>query len=96
MFQFRSLLQSGKKPKKSSDAVESSLTKITDTFTEYFKQKSDVQQQPAQSTQPSLKFAYIWTNLDNLFQQLDQKDVNDLNFKFITQTFEKINAKQGQ
>lgn len=70
--------------------VDSTLTKVTDTLSEFMQRKNDEQHQPAQ---PSLKYAYIWQNLDNLFQQLDQQDVNDLNLKFMTLTCEKINAK---
>lgn len=54
------------------------------------KRRNDVQQQP---TSAPLKYGYIWQNLDNLFQQLDQQDVNDLNLKFMTLTCEKISAK---
>lgn len=66
---------------------------MTDTLSEFMKRKNDSQQQSAQPMKPELKFAYIWQNLDNLFQQLDQNDVNDLNLKFISLTCDKINTK---
>lgn len=38
----------------------------------------------------ALKFNYIWQNLDNLFQQMNQDSVNELNLKFMTLAMEKI------
>lgn len=43
---------------------------------------------------PTLKFQYIWQNLDNLFEQMSQEAVNELNLKFITLAMEKVNNKQ--
>lgn len=83
-------LQSSKKIKKSSNPVESSLTKLTDNLSDFMKHKGDTQQQPSEAP---LKFAYIWHNLDSLFQQLDPQDVIDLNLKFITITCEMLKAK---
>lgn len=89
---FKTILQASKKSKKSSDAVESSLTKMTDTLSAFMQNKNDAKQQQP-SVEPPLKFAYIWQNLDHLFQKLDQQDVIDLNLKFITLTCEKLKAK---
>lgn len=82
-------IQPSKKPKiKSPDPVESSFVDFSKSLTTYIGQKKDDGE--AQST---LKFNYIWQNLDNLFQQMDQVDVNELNLKFITLAMEKINSK---
>lgn len=86
--------QAPNKGKRSSDAVESSLSKMTETLSAFMNRKADNQQQPVHPAQPSLEFMYIWQNLDNLFKQLDQNDVNDLNLKFMTMACEKINAKK--
>lgn len=44
--------------------------------------------------EPKLKYTYIWQNLDNLFQQInDQNEINELNLKFMQLTFEKLNKK---
>lgn len=46
------------------------------------------------STGSSLKYNYIWQNLDQLFVQInDQADINDLNQKFLSLAFEKLNKK---
>lgn len=71
--------------------VEASISKMTDTLSEFMKREKAATPQSAPST---LKYTYIWQNLDNLFQQLDQEDVNDLNVKFLTQTCENINSKK--
>lgn len=57
------------------------MTKVLTTY---------VGQKKPEETQ-GLKFAYIWNNLDMLFQQMKQEDVNELNLKFIGLAFEKIN-----
>lgn len=45
------------------------------------------------SSESSLKFDYIWRNLDQLFQQMTKEQVNDLNFKFIGLAFAKLQEK---
>lgn len=44
--------------------------------------------------EPKLKYNYMWQNLDNLFQQInDQNEINELHQKFMQLTFEKLNKK---
>lgn len=53
------------------------------------------QQKPNEAqTQGNFKYGYIWTNLDNLCQQLTQEEVNDLNLKFIGLALDKIKEKK--
>lgn len=85
------LIQASKK-RKTPDLVESSVVEMSRAFSNYVSQKK--QGSEATQTQPSLKYNYIWQNLDNLFQQMSQEDVNELNLKFITQAFEKLQSKQ--
>lgn len=63
--------------------VETSMFEMAKSLTTFVGQK--------RANEPGLKFAYIWNNLDNLFQQMTQDEVNELNFKFVTLAFEKIN-----
>lgn len=64
---------------------------MTESLSDFMdSRKTTAVQHPAQS---SFHFAYIWQNLDNLFQQLDQQDVNDLNLEFMKLTIAKISAK---
>lgn len=66
------------KPKKQRvDAVENSVIEMTKALSSYVSKKntdSIVEQKPQK---PELKFGYIWQNLDNLFQQLSQDDINE-------------------
>lgn len=83
-----------KKPK--IDAVESSVIEMTKALSSYVSKKttdSIVEQKPQK---PELKFGYIWQNLDNLFQQLSQDDINELNLNFITQSCAKIKTNSQQ
>lgn len=73
--------------------MESSVVEMTKVLSSYVTQKK--QGSEVTQKQPDLKFSYIWQNLDNLLQQMSQEDVNDLNMKFMTLAFEKI-QKQKQ
>lgn len=64
---------------------------MTKVFSSYVNQKQGSEPTPKQ---PDLKFAYIWQNLDNLFQQMSQEDVNELNLNFVTQAIERIKKKK--
>lgn len=39
---------------------------------------------------PALKYAFMWQNLERLFAKLSEEDVDDLNYQFITLTRSKI------
>lgn len=82
------MFQTSKK-RKAPDMVETSVVEMTKVLTEYVGQKKSEETQ-------GLKFAYIWNNLDNLFKQMSQDDVNELNLRFISQAFEKINKNSFQ
>lgn len=38
----------------------------------------------------SLKFGYIWGNLDKFFERLPPEDVDELNLKFIQMAYDKV------
>lgn len=60
----------------------------------YGKKDIPEQAQQKQPQQPALKFGNIWQNLDNLFQQMSQSDVNDLNVQFMTMVVQRINSNK--
>lgn len=51
---------------------------MSQSLTEYVNQKKAGHTDNEQRT-PTLKFMYIWQNLDNLFQQMTHDDINELN-----------------
>lgn len=85
------------KSKKSKfDAVENSLASMTKAFSSFVEKKAMDSSGPKTSAQPELKFIYIWQNLDQLFQQLPQADVNELNMMYMSQAYEKIKTHSQQ
>lgn len=85
-----------KSKKTKVDSVENSfaqMTKVLSSFVEKKAAEPIVEQTPPQ---PGLKFGYIWQNLDNLFQQLPQADVNELNLKFMSLAYDKIKDNSQQ
>lgn len=74
--------------------MENSVMEMTKVFSNYVTNKKD-DSRVETVTQPTLKFNYIWQNLDHLFQQMTQDQVNDLNIKFMNLAFEKIQNKQA-
>lgn len=69
--------------------MEESVTDMSKALSKYFEEASTRKEK-----QPEYKFPYIWQNLDNLFQQLPQSDVNDLNLEFMSQTMARINKNK--
>lgn len=61
-------------------------------LTNYVSQKKEDAE--AKPKQPDLQFAFIWQNLDNLFKQMSQDDVNELNLQFMTQAIAKIQKQK--
>lgn len=85
-----------KSKKAKVDSVENSFAQMTKVLSSFVEKKTAdpiVEQTPPQ---PGLKFGYIWQNLDNLFVQLPQADVNELNLKFILQACDKIKDNSQQ
>lgn len=62
------------------------MIEMSKKLSTYFGEKKSESEAHEHST---LKFKYIWQNLDNLFQQMSQEAVNELNLKFITLAMEK-------
>lgn len=67
------------------------MIEMSKTLSTYIGGKKSESEAHAHST---LKFNYIWQNLDNLFQQMSQEAVNELNLKFLSLAMEKVNNKQ--
>lgn len=65
---------------------------MTKAFSNYVSQKKQ-DTEPMQKN-PNLKFLHIWQNLDNMLQQMSQEDVNELNMKFMTLAYEKLQKKE--
>lgn len=84
-------LQASKK-RKTPDLAESSVIEMSKALSSYIGKKNE--SDGKKETNPTLKFGYIWQNLDNLFQQMAQEDVNELNLNFITMAVAKINDKK--
>lgn len=77
--------------------METSVSEMSKALTGFISNQNN--SDPAGTTsKPTLKFDYIWCNLDQLFQQMTLQQVNDLNFKFMNLAFEKLqeNAKSDQ
>lgn len=69
--------------------MEESVVDMTKAISKYFEGSAGTTVQ-----QPAYKFGYIWQNLDNLFQQMTQADVNDLNLEYISLAMEKLKNKE--
>lgn len=71
--------------------MESSVVEMSKVLTNYMSTKKD--QSSTVTTSQPLKFDYIWRNLDQLFQQMSQDQVNDLNRQFMNLAFQKLEEK---
>lgn len=68
------------------------MVEITKAFSTYVSQKK--QDSEPMQRKLDLKFLHIWHNLDDMFQQMSQENVNELNLKFITLAYEKLQKKE--
>lgn len=68
--------------------MEASVVDMSKAIASYFDHKK---KDPEEGS--GLKFHYIWQNLDNLFKQMAQADINELNLKFLSLAIEKINKE---
>lgn len=55
----------------------------------YFEKKCE-----EKSPKDGLKHTHIWQQLEKMFEQLDEDTITDLNFKFISDTYNAIKAKR--
>lgn len=57
---------------------------------------NEMAQKQDRQEKSSLKFDYIWRNLDTFFQRLSPEDVDELNVKFIQMAYERVkHSKQS-
>lgn len=70
--------------KKKSDPLSDSIVNISNSISELVSNRQKEQ---------TLKYSYIWQNLDHLFQKMSEEDVTDLNMEYMKMAYEKIPKK---
>lgn len=77
--------------------MENSVVEMYKALTHYMGSSKN-QNCTETTSKSSLEFDYIWRNLDHLFHQMTQDQVNELNCKFMNMAFEKVkeNSKPDQ
>lgn len=62
---------------------------VGQSISTYFEKKKE-----EKTPQDGLQHIHIWLQLEKMFEQLDEATITDLNFKFISETYNAIKAKR--
>lgn len=79
-----SLKQAKKRPKKND--LSQSISDISKSISVLVERKQQEPKRPA----TDMKYAFMWQNLERLFTNLPDSDIDDLNYQFVTLTRSKI------
>lgn len=82
------------KKNKRDDATVEAAQLVSQTIASYFEAKKDGEN--TQTKEAKYKHAAIWSQLESLFEQLDDATITDLNFEFISITYKAIVAKRNK
>lgn len=78
--------------RKNKDSLSNSIAELSKSICDMIAQRTSAQHE---SNQPPLKFVNILQNLDNMFQQMEERDVYELNVKFVAMALDKMNKNEN-